>query len=108
MNRPARWAFSPLDYAAHLLSDGDQPLGVLKARCGHLLPMVATECAQPPGRKCPPCELIFRADLDNPADSADPHDPPESPPHHRVLLPGEPENYHRLGALRSARAEHGV
>jgi hypothetical protein len=63
-NRPARWALSSLDYATHLLSDGDQPLGVLKARCGHLLPMVAAEHDCPPSQKCQPCALIFRADLD--------------------------------------------
>ena len=35
VSRPAQWAFSPLDYAAHLLlCDGDHPVGVLKARCG--------------------------------------------------------------------------
>lgn len=63
---PARWALSPLDYHAHVLTDGDQPLGVVKARCGALLPMVVTEHARPTGRKCPPCEVILRADLDAP------------------------------------------
>jgi hypothetical protein len=61
-----RWALSPLDYDAHVLADGDQPLGVLKARCGAVLPMVVPVHDHPPGRTCPPCELILRADLDAP------------------------------------------
>jgi hypothetical protein len=41
-----RWAFSPLGCAAHLLLiKGDYPFSVLKARCGELLPMVATALA---------------------------------------------------------------
>ena len=40
MNRPAHWAFSPLDLQAHLLlAEGCHPTGVLKSRCGHLLPL---------------------------------------------------------------------
>jgi hypothetical protein len=66
VTRPARWALSPVDYAAHLLPDGDQPIGVLKARCGYLLPPVVTEPPNPTGRKCPRCEAIFLADLDAP------------------------------------------
>ncbi|MGH3710386.1 MAG: hypothetical protein ACRDRQ_20280 [Pseudonocardiaceae bacterium] len=39
MNHSARWALSPLDCQAHLLvSAGDHPWGVLKARCGEVLP----------------------------------------------------------------------
>ncbi len=30
--------FSPFDYRAHLVADGDAPLGVLVARCGHRMP----------------------------------------------------------------------
>ena len=38
MSRLAHWAFSPLDFQAHLLlAEGCHPKGVLKARCGHLL-----------------------------------------------------------------------
>ncbi|MCA1705856.1 MAG: hypothetical protein LC808_22375 [Actinobacteria bacterium] len=67
MSRPARWAFSPLDYAAHLLlCDGDHPPGVLKARCGELLPTVAAKFDHPVGRICPVCELITRAGLPTP------------------------------------------
>jgi hypothetical protein len=31
---PLRWMLSPLDYRTHVLADGDQPMGVVKARCG--------------------------------------------------------------------------
>jgi hypothetical protein len=48
MNRSGRWAYSPLDRAAHLLARGDHPSGVLAARCGRLLPMIATVHDQPP------------------------------------------------------------
>jgi hypothetical protein len=62
VNRRARWAPSLLDYAAHLLSEGDQPLGaVLEARCGHLLPIITAQHDHPPGRTCQSCEPIFRA-----------------------------------------------
>jgi hypothetical protein len=67
VSRPARWAFSPLDYAAHLLlPDGDHPYGVLKARCGHLLPTVASVYDRPCGRKCLTCEVIFLARCEAP------------------------------------------
>lgn len=68
MNAPARWALSPLVYRAHLLlpEDGPPPSGVLKARCGHLLPTMAAVHDQLPARRCPPCELNFYADVDNP------------------------------------------
>ena len=67
MSRPARWAFSPLDYAAHLLlCDGDHPVGVLKARCGHLLPLRPAVHEHPVGRTCPQCELVFLVDSDAP------------------------------------------
>jgi hypothetical protein len=63
MSRPARWAFSPLDYTAHLLlCDGDHPPGVLKARCGHLLPVAAAVHEHPAGRTCPQCALVFLVD----------------------------------------------
>lgn len=53
MNRRARWAPSPLDYAAHV-SGGDQPLGaVLKARCGHLLPIITAQTITPTRRHGP-------------------------------------------------------
>jgi hypothetical protein len=49
----------------HVLPDGDQTRGVLKARCGHQLPMVvAVHDHRPPGRVCFPCELIVSANLD--------------------------------------------
>ncbi|HZA18055.1 MAG TPA: hypothetical protein VE645_14435 [Pseudonocardiaceae bacterium] len=67
VSRPAQWAFSPLDYAAHLLlCDRDHPVGVLKARCGHLLPVAAAVLDRPPGRTCPQCALAFLVHSDAP------------------------------------------
>jgi hypothetical protein len=62
--RSTRWAISSLDCAVHLLvSEGDEPLGVLQARCGHLLPTVVHQLDQPPpGPPCEDCRLIFLAD----------------------------------------------
>lgn len=57
---PAQWwALSPLDLQAHLLlPEGCHPKGVLKARCGHLLPMMAMRFAEFSARKCMDCHLI--------------------------------------------------
>jgi hypothetical protein len=57
---PLRWVLSPLDYRTHVLADGDQPMGVVKARCGAALPVVFPVHDQPTGRPCPPCEVILR------------------------------------------------
>jgi hypothetical protein len=55
-----RWAVSPSDLDAHLLSEGQHPAGALKARCAALLPVMATQYPQPPGpRLCPICWVIF-------------------------------------------------
>ena len=63
MNRPAHWAFSPLDLQAHLLLDeGCHPKGVLKARCGHLLPLRVRRFAEVSARKCTPCHLLSLSD----------------------------------------------
>jgi hypothetical protein len=48
---PLRWALSPLDYHAHVLADGDQAVGVVKARCGAVLPVVFPVRDQPSGRR---------------------------------------------------------
>ena len=56
---PLRWVLSPLDYRAHVLVEGDQPRGVVAARCGAVLPVVFPVHAQPSGRPCPPCEVIL-------------------------------------------------
>jgi hypothetical protein len=45
-SRPARWALSPLDCQAHLLVR-DHPPGVLKPRCGEVLPTVAVPAQRP-------------------------------------------------------------
>lgn len=57
---PLRWVLSPLDYRTHVLADGDQPAGVVKARCGAVLPVVFPVHDQPSDRPCPPCEVILR------------------------------------------------
>jgi hypothetical protein len=57
---PLRWVLSPLDYRTHVLADGDRPVGVAKARCGAVLPMVFPVHDQPSDRPCPPCEVILR------------------------------------------------
>jgi len=56
-----RWVLSPLDYRMHVLVEGDQPGGVVAARCGAVLPVVFPVHDQPCGRPCPPCEVILRA-----------------------------------------------
>jgi hypothetical protein len=58
VSRAAQWALSPLDLQAHLLvSESCHPTGVLKARCGHLLPMMAMRFAEYSGTKCTECHL---------------------------------------------------
>ncbi len=60
---PARWAVSPYDCTAHLLSGGDQQRGRLAARCGAVLPSIAPVHHQPPGgRRCVQCDLHALAD----------------------------------------------
>jgi hypothetical protein len=54
-----RWVLSPLDYRTHVLAEGDQPVGVVAARCGAVLPVVFPVRDQPSGRPCPPCEVIL-------------------------------------------------
>jgi len=54
-----RWVLSPLDYHAHVLAEGDQPVGVVAARCGAVLPVVFPVRHQPSSRPCPPCEVIL-------------------------------------------------
>lgn len=52
---------SPLDCQVHLLALGDHPWGVIKARCGHLLPPgVHQQKRSPQGahRTCPTCAAI--------------------------------------------------
>ncbi len=63
MSRPAQWALSPLDLQAHLLlAEGCHPKGVLKARCGHLLPLMVMRFAEFTARKCTHCHLISLSD----------------------------------------------
>lgn len=60
---PLRWVLSPLDYRTHVLADGDQPVGVVRARCGAVLPVVFPVRNQPSGRPCPPCEVTLRVGM---------------------------------------------
>jgi hypothetical protein len=64
VSRPAPWwALSPLDLCGHLLLlEGCHPKGVLKARCGHLLPMMAMRFAEFTARKCTDCHLMSLSD----------------------------------------------
>jgi hypothetical protein len=55
-----RWALSPLDFRAHAVTEhDDHPIGVLIARCGHLLPMVCSSTQNPPGRRARPAHWRF-------------------------------------------------
>jgi hypothetical protein len=63
---PLQWVLSPLDYHAHVLAAGDQAVGVVKARCGAVLPVVFPVRDQPSGRPCPPCEVILHVAVDAP------------------------------------------
>jgi hypothetical protein len=64
VNCPAHWALSPLDLQAHhlLLDEGCHPNGVLKARCGHLLPLRAMRSAEATAHKCTNCHLMSLSD----------------------------------------------
>jgi hypothetical protein len=56
---PLRWVLSSLDYRMHVLANGDQHMGVVKARCGAVLPVVFPVHDQPSGRPCPACEVAL-------------------------------------------------
>jgi hypothetical protein len=58
---PMNWGLSILDFQAHAIDPlADHPVGVYRARCGHLLMAVTELCEQPPGRVCPECERATR------------------------------------------------
>jgi len=82
----ARWALSPLDYQVHLLVPaGNHPWGVLKARCGVLLPLGSP--SQPDRsswgvhRPCRTCLVIAQRPCSVPTEDwvATPQDTPEGP-----------------------------
>ncbi|MBV9011654.1 MAG: hypothetical protein JO272_06310 [Pseudonocardiales bacterium] len=62
MRGVVRWTLSPVDGRVHLLVlAGDLPWGVLKARCGAVLPSGSPWHERPPGgahRTCPTCAEI--------------------------------------------------
>ncbi|MGH3889403.1 MAG: hypothetical protein ACRDSZ_23060 [Pseudonocardiaceae bacterium] len=60
MSRVALRVISPL------LFHGDHLDGVLQARCGQLVAMVATRFDEPPGRTCPRCVLVFLVESEGP------------------------------------------
>ena len=45
-----------------LLDEGCHPKGVLKARCGHLLPLMTMRFAEATARKCTDCHLMSLSD----------------------------------------------
>ncbi|MGH3693210.1 MAG: hypothetical protein ACRDRX_04290 [Pseudonocardiaceae bacterium] len=50
-----QWVLSPFDCTSHALA-ADQPLGWLRARCGHVMPMGPHRHERPPtARICPAC-----------------------------------------------------
>jgi hypothetical protein len=67
-----RWVLSPVDCRVHLLVPaGDLPWGVLKARCGQMLPSGSPHHERPPWgahRTCPTCALIAQRPTSVPAD----------------------------------------
>lgn len=67
-----RWAICPTDGRTHvLLPVGDHPLGMLQARCGHLLPQgVALHECLPGLRLCVTCLWCYLV----PASAFPPHD----------------------------------
>jgi hypothetical protein len=56
----AQWVLSPLNYSSHLLlPEGQHPLEVLKAWCGHLVPLGVIRFDRPPVRaRCPVCAKV--------------------------------------------------
>ena len=53
------WALSPLDYRAHVVTDGgDEPSGLVVARCGHRMPQAAVDGRFPRGPVCAACALM--------------------------------------------------
>lgn len=54
------WGFSPFDFRVHLVAaDGDAPLGVLLARCGHRVPAAAGVDETFRGASCAACLLTL-------------------------------------------------
>jgi hypothetical protein len=52
-----RWGLSVLDWQAHAVDPAaDHPIGVYRARCGHLLMVVTELHERPPGAVCAACE----------------------------------------------------
>jgi hypothetical protein len=65
---------SPLDYRTHVLAEGVQPVGVVVARCGAVVPVVFPVRDQPSQRPCPPCEVALGVYVGPPAAPVIDHD----------------------------------
>ena len=56
-SRTRRWAVSPRDMRSHLLADdGRDPIGIVLAICGHIMPNSVDTGPQPTGTRCEACE----------------------------------------------------
>ncbi|MGH3767462.1 MAG: hypothetical protein ACRDS0_13335 [Pseudonocardiaceae bacterium] len=54
-----RWGLSVLDWRRHAVDESiDHPIGVYKARCGHLLMMVTPLLAEPVSSRCEACAAV--------------------------------------------------
>lgn len=55
--RTRRWALSPRDMRSHVLVDnGRDPIGIVLAVCGHIMPNSVDTGPQPTGNRCEACE----------------------------------------------------
>lgn len=56
-SRTRRWALSPRDMRSHLLADdGRDPIGIVLAKCGHIMPSSVDTGPRPIGTRCEACE----------------------------------------------------
>jgi len=54
-----KWGLSVLDWRAHAIDEGaDHPVGVYRARCGHLLMVVTALSDGPTGKPCTDCAAL--------------------------------------------------
>lgn len=55
--RTRRWALSPRDMHSHVLADnGRDPIGIVLAVCGHIMPNSVDTGPQPTSSRCEACE----------------------------------------------------
>ncbi len=59
-----KWAQSMPDFLSHAIDRGaEHPWGVLKAACGHTLPISVALSNEPHSTRCPDCVRQYGADL---------------------------------------------